>query len=207
MKSSVKKMVLVDYNDYNKLLSHPLSSSQQMDPERQRIFDNREFSDENKIALDSYILRNNNRMRQEQLQQQKDKMSQIIENLKSFVTTDGSKPKMIDTSTQMKGLNYIPLTSFSTSTSPPREQSPEFSIPRYESTPKPPKKKKTKKPPKFTKEHHTRAKRGPGDTTIPLNSPLHPPTRKKTQKKKNQSGSGLTMRDYNDDIVWLQMPF
>lgn len=205
MKSSVKKMVLVDYNDYNKFLSQP---SHQMDPERQRIFDNREFSDENKIALDSYILRNNNRMRQEQSQQQKDKVTEIIENLKSLVATDGSKPKMVDTSTQMRGLNYIPLATFSTSTSPPREQSPEFSIPRYESTPKTT---KQKKPPKFTKVHHTRAQRGPGDTTIPLYSPLHPPTRKKgnKKKKKNQSGSGLIMRNYNDDddVVWLQMPF
>lgn len=78
------KMILVDFNEYRNLLSGSRNESTRFDQDRARVFADDRLSINDKVNIDSYLMRNNNRVRQEAQKQQDDEISKIIEKLKSF---------------------------------------------------------------------------------------------------------------------------
>jgi hypothetical protein len=120
----VNKMVLVDFNEYNNLMNRFPPSNISFDPVRENLYEDERLSDRDKVELDSYILRNRNRVRFEAMQKQDDEkkkqddeISKLIQHLKRITVKPGEQKhaststgttETTDSSTSMSSSMYFP---------------------------------------------------------------------------------------------------
>lgn len=113
----VNKMVLVDFNEYSNMINRASTSNLSLDPVREKIYEDERLSDRDKVELDSYILRNRNRVRFEEKTKQEDEISKLVQYLRKMTTKPGEQKHVststgttgtTDTSTSMDTSMYFP---------------------------------------------------------------------------------------------------
>lgn len=85
MKDSAKKMILVNYNDYQNLISKSSGTEiNRYDRERDKLFASKKLSTRDKLNIDSNILRNKRRLQEDENRT----FSDLVEKLRKLTTNE-----------------------------------------------------------------------------------------------------------------------